>query len=1253
MQFPAGHRFTIFFYMHSVPFTEAVLTKQSSLGGSESACRVLAEGLAGMGHSVHMFVTQFLPELKTEDAKVEIVNRIGRETRVVWHDAEDLPEVLRFESPDVFVSLRMPDVFRMHVPAKLRILWNQDLLTHDGILGQLYAIDRAVFVSEYHLEQWCQRAPMLRPLSSVTKNPFDPRDLIMDDGRSVLALPKVRDRFIHISRPERGLDGLLHLWPQIRKRIPTATLRLCRYDSMYDRHGWGEVCAQYDRKVEAINARVGGIEYLGNLNKRQLYQEIAQAVAMLYPTSQPNFAETNCIAATEAQACGTPFVGSWRGALPETLGPGAGVLIDGDVVKDAQVADRWLAAAEYFATYSSDPDAVLIMDGVEFGTYEEMRQAGVAFSAGAHGDVVAAEWDLMLRELFESRFEQHKLGVLRQLLHWDNHGPALALANDFIVHRTTDPLQHDPDLEEMKAAAALCERVIRQEEQTAEHYAQYAIQDPAIEAQGNKRLQMASEAVLASIRDIEHPLVIDLACGNGSFSLLLLRAHPTVEIIAVDYSPGVLEIAKRGIEAEGFGSDRIMFLQGQWNADERTWTAADRDVRVLADGKANAVFCGEFLEHIERPGELLDYLETLVDPSQRHRIVLTTPCGPFAELLSPGIPRQRGHVHAFSLRDIMALCEPKEGFGWQYIGIGHSPRGTSCGYWMLAYRAGGQPAGQLDYTHTILTERPYQRLHAMMIMRNELDWIAKCLRSIQQVVDEVFIYDTGSTDGGIDLAQALGAKVTCGEWPNHFGEARNRALDLAEPGAEWVMWIDADEHVDNPARLRHFIVDGGPYVGYVLHQQHIMADAKAFFDQPVRVFRTGHGIKFYGDVHEQPEIKLNEGISPALDQTDVKLVHFGYENEAIRKHKMLQRNLPLLMRAVRAKSPRELDYVHYMRELMNVSLFDLKEKQTSMTALAYKYCLQAIQVYDDHFASFDHRCHKLVWPFYQQALRMMGNHLEVKWGFLAAHGAGSLEGKQPTGETFLARSTAEAEAVIAHRTRTWFTELRGPYIDVEPVTNRLALLRGPHGKLVEDALREAADASFDDPARVRAWLGHLVDCLVEIPGHVLEIGTWKGATALAFARIMAALAPHHFLVTVDPYGDKPYQGIQGEHVLFGDKEYVAMRTRLAPVAKHVHFKTTSAEFLDLAAQHRCGTWNEGTVMTFSPFSFVLVDGDHDAASVMADVHFLMDHDLVRRGGIVIVDNVNEDPSTMAQLAEAYDATFVDAKWGQRFAVIQR
>ena len=1260
MKFAPGTRLSIAFYMHSVPFTQDVLEHKTSLGGSESAARVLAEALAARGHDVHVFATQL-------DAP-------GTYFGVDWHRDSDLPEVLKFAPPDVFISLRMPHVFQQPIPAKLRIFWTQDLLIDAGQIGQLAGIDTTVFVSQYHREQWCNLQPLLRPTAWVTRNPIAEADV--DAIPAVRKLPK---RLIHISRPERGLDGVMALWPAIRQAHPDATIAICRYSSMYDKGGWGAVCANYDQQLQALNAKVGGIVFLGELNKTDLYAEIAQSVAMLYPTTQENFAETNCVAVTEAQACGTPVIAARRGALPETLAEGAGVLIDGDVLTDAAVQEQYLAAVGEIFDAHLNPDET-------FDRYARMQQRGRMQAFRAYGDNVAADWEAMLLETFQARFDGNKLAILRQLLHWDNHAAAQILAAEIIdsyslltMGDTEDgnafdgiPVGLIPALDEAREAYELCGRVLRQEEQTAEHYAQYAIQDPAGEARENGRMHMAADRIakhLAALRakgqlrdraGAERPArILDVSCGNGSMVLCLAERLPADTVLhGVDYSAGVIALARKATDHLG---RRVRFWQiTDSNSDLPTIMATKGEGEPY-----DAVFCGEFIEHIERPWTLLDALESVVQPEGL--VVLTTPSGPFGELLQRGVPRQRGHVHAFTVRDITTMCADKRAFGWHFIDIGRSPRGTSCGYWLFGFQPGGGAAQPIDYAAAILTERPYQRLNAAMIVKDGAEWLRKCLDTLYGVVDQVRIVDFGSTDGSIELAESLGAEVICAEWPDDFSAARNLSLDFAQGDAEWVLWIDADEHLQRPERLRHYIVDGGLFAGYVVRQVHLCADQPGFDDKPVRLFRTGKGVRFYGVVHEQPEMAINEGITPALDQQDVRIIHFGYEDEGVRRRKMKERNLPLLMKEIMGQGthpPRKLAWVLYLRDCANLATWEIERASGKRTRAAQVLAQRAVGVYlqqglDDPSAPL----HEIAWPFYQQALTILGQGVEVAWTFAAAPGRLDLTKVQPKVQTFKVGSIAEIERLTAYQVGRWTKELQHPPIDFEPYYT----VEIPGSTLapakVRDVVRAAAPHSWGDDKRVMEWAALFLDAVrntgVDVP--VLEIGTWKGASALVWLELLKALGRSTPVVTVDPYGAKPYRGGNNDsEALYTGATFASMKKLLAGYDNHYHFPVTSADFLRMATSYPAPlVWTEGRQVPLDTFAFALLDGEHAADTIAFELDCLLGKrnfdriPLIAPGGVIVIDNIDADGDTLAMLQErAPERELRTAKWGQLYAVVR-
>src|ERR1700761_7887631 len=80
-----------------------------------------------------------------------------------------------------------------------------------------------------------------------------------------------------------------------------------------------------------------------------------------------------------------------------------------------------------------------------------------------------------------------------------------------------------------------------------------------------------------------------------------------------------------------------------------------------------------------------------------------------------------------------------------------------------------------------------------MIVKNEERFLAECLASVKDVVDEINIVDTGSTDRTVEIAREFGANVIFREWRGDFGWARNEALAMAT--RRWTLVLDADEEL--------------------------------------------------------------------------------------------------------------------------------------------------------------------------------------------------------------------------------------------------------------------------------------------------------------------------------------------------------------------------------------------------------------------------------------------------------------------------
>ena len=78
-----------------------------------------------------------------------------------------------------------------------------------------------------------------------------------------------------------------------------------------------------------------------------------------------------------------------------------------------------------------------------------------------------------------------------------------------------------------------------------------------------------------------------------------------------------------------------------------------------------------------------------------------------------------------------------------------------------------------------------------MIVKNEEDNIERCLNSIKNIVDEIIIVDTGSTDLTKKLCTKYTDKIYDFKWSDDFSAARNYAYSFAS--MDYTLWLDADD----------------------------------------------------------------------------------------------------------------------------------------------------------------------------------------------------------------------------------------------------------------------------------------------------------------------------------------------------------------------------------------------------------------------------------------------------------------------------
>ena len=91
-------------------------------------------------------------------------------------------------------------------------------------------------------------------------------------------------------------------------------------------------------------------------------------------------------------------------------------------------------------------------------------------------------------------------------------------------------------------------------------------------------------------------------------------------------------------------------------------------------------------------------------------------------------------------------------------------------------------------------------LSVAIITKNEEERLPDCLQSVA-FADEVLVVDSGSTDGTVELAKSLGARVLIEAWRGYSGQ-KQYAVDRCLH--DWVLILDADERI--PQETAHTIM---------------------------------------------------------------------------------------------------------------------------------------------------------------------------------------------------------------------------------------------------------------------------------------------------------------------------------------------------------------------------------------------------------------------------------------------------------------
>lgn len=167
-----------------------------------------------------------------------------------------------------------------------------------------------------------------------------------------------------------------------------------------------------------------------------------------------------------------------------------------------------------------------------------------------------------------------------------------------------------------------------------------------------------------------------------------------------------------------------------------------------------------------------------------------------------------------------------------------------------------------------------------MIVKNEEKVLARCLDSVADLMDEIIIVDTGSTDATKEIAGKYTDKIYDFQWIDDFSAARNFAFSKA--GMEYIYSADADEVLskENRERFQKLKENLLPEIELVQmkYGNQLQHGTVYNFDEEYRpkLFKRLRKFVWQEPIHEQVRLE------PVVFDSDIVISHMPLENHSER-----------------------------------------------------------------------------------------------------------------------------------------------------------------------------------------------------------------------------------------------------------------------------------------------------------------------------------------------------------------------------------
>lgn len=295
-------------------------TSKRGLTGSDLSVVVISKELASIGHDVHLFTSHVHPFYKPKTW--ENVTLYDFEERVIIDDGFD-----------AIISINEPDVFRGVNSKALKICWQ--FLNDFSYCQPGYDDFVDVWLSpcKMHMEHL------------KTQNPSPEKWAVLPLGcePSWYSDKRVPGRVVWTSSCDRGLHWLLSCWPEIKKSVPEATLKIFYHFSYGDILNIEPNSTTEHPHVKEMGQRLRycknaiksmkhlGVDHVGSISRVDIAEELSKASVFGFSADTVAFTEGFSVSTMEAHASFTVPVMTDADCLGSIYNDSGAVVIKGPI----------------------------------------------------------------------------------------------------------------------------------------------------------------------------------------------------------------------------------------------------------------------------------------------------------------------------------------------------------------------------------------------------------------------------------------------------------------------------------------------------------------------------------------------------------------------------------------------------------------------------------------------------------------------------------------------------------------------------------------------------------------------------------------------------------------------------------------------------------------------------------------------------------------------------------------------------------